>query len=107
MCAVLTPDALAILGLDNYNLEHVKVFTKDTGELIKGFFKQLQAPICLVAHNGFNFDYPIFRKQLDKVVKLLGFRSYVLKLIQYRDDNFRMYRWKRFYVWTHWKYSEK
>lgn len=58
-----------ISGLDNYNLEYEKFFSNETGQLIKAFFNQLQAPICLVAHNGFMFDFPILRKQLDEVVK--------------------------------------
>lgn len=55
-------------GLDNYNLENEKSFSTETGELIKSFMNRLQAPICLVAHNGNKFDYPILRKQLDEVV---------------------------------------
>lgn len=57
-------------GLDNYNLEHEKSFTSNTGELLKTFLNQLQAPICLVAHNGFKFDYPILRKQLNTEVNV-------------------------------------
>lgn len=34
------------------------------------FLNQLQAPICLVAHNGFRFDFPILRKELDTAVNV-------------------------------------
>lgn len=60
----------AFSGLDNYNLEHEKFFSNETGDLVKAFFNQLQAPICLVAHNGFKFDFPILRKQLNTVVNV-------------------------------------
>lgn len=51
-------------------MEHEKKFTTETGNLIRAFLNQLQAPVCLVAHNGFMFDFPILRKQLYEVVNV-------------------------------------
>lgn len=61
-------NCVSIAGLNEGNLQNECIFSKKTAGLIKLFLEELQAPICLVAHNGNRFDYPIFRKELDAVV---------------------------------------
>lgn len=51
-------------------LEKNKKLDGNTVDLMNCFFNQLNAPICMVAHNGNEFDYPILRRQLKKMVKL-------------------------------------
>lgn len=49
-------------------LEYINKFDENTVDLINCFFKQLTEPVCLVAHNGNNFDYILLKKQLQKLV---------------------------------------
>jgi three prime repair exonuclease-1 len=61
--------ASAVTGLTNELLEHERKFDANAADLICRFFAHLQQPVLLVAHNGFRFDYPIFKKHfvaLDK-----------------------------------------
>lgn len=52
-----------VTGLTNELLEHEKRFDKNAMNLIECFLFQLQQPVCLIAHNGIKFDFPIFTKQ--------------------------------------------
>lgn len=53
-----------IPALDNDILEHERKFDSNTVDLIFNFIKQLQGPVCLVAHNGTKCDFPILKKQI-------------------------------------------
>ena len=50
-------------GLDNFNL---LIFDIKTVELIDRFLMRLPAPVCLVPHNGYKLDYPLFNAELKK-----------------------------------------
>lgn len=56
------------VGLYNDLLEHEKPFQANTTQLLNHFLQQLQSPVCLVAHNGLNFDFPLLQKQLGLLV---------------------------------------
>lgn len=60
-------EAQRITGLDNYILERESRFNENAGQMILKFFEHLPAPVCLVAHNGWDFDYPIIRQVFDKL----------------------------------------
>lgn len=62
----------SLLGLSNELLEHQASFTIKTVDLINGFLSQHQSPICLVAHNGNNFDYPILKAEINKTKAVLS-----------------------------------
>lgn len=62
-------------------LDKTKKLDTNTANLIKCFLNQLNAPVCLVAHNGFNFDYPILKRQLQKMVIMDVEMKIELKLI--------------------------
>lgn len=49
-------------------VENIKKFDENTVDLMNCFLKQLQKPVCLVAHNGNAFDYPILKVQLRALV---------------------------------------
>jgi three prime repair exonuclease 1 len=55
--------ATEVTGLTNEMLEHEKKFDKNTMNLIECFLFQLQQPVCLIAHNGNKFDFPLLKKQ--------------------------------------------
>lgn len=56
-----------VTGLSNELLQHERKFDNNTLTLLKSFFQQLQQPVCLVAHNGNNFDFPIFKAHIMKL----------------------------------------
>lgn len=59
-------------GLYNDLLEQDNKFDKNTTELLQNFLNHLQKPVCLVAHNGLRFDFPILHKEILKTSKLLS-----------------------------------
>ena len=65
--AVIVPLVSDLTGLDNYNLSGQSTFNKNTGELIKNFLSCLPTPVCLVAHNGNAYDFPLLKAELDKL----------------------------------------
>ncbi|XP_041448329.1 three-prime repair exonuclease 1 [Drosophila obscura] len=56
------PDAERTTGLNNYILERESKLDENSGQMILNFLKHLPSPVCLVAHNGWDFDFPIVRK---------------------------------------------
>ena len=64
--ATILPLVSDITGLDNYNLTGQSKFSKSTGDLINNFLSLLPAPVCLVAHNGNAYDFPLLKAELEK-----------------------------------------
>ena len=71
--ATIMPNVTSITGLDNYNLTGQARFDKNTGGLIKAFLDRLPSPVCLVAHNGNLYDFPLLKAEMEKVGVELGF----------------------------------
>ncbi|KAH8279842.1 hypothetical protein KR054_008347 [Drosophila jambulina] len=61
------PEAEQHTGLSNYLLERESKLDRESAQLIISFIKHLPAPVCLVAHNGWSFDFPIVRQAFEKV----------------------------------------
>ncbi|XP_016940284.3 uncharacterized protein [Drosophila suzukii] len=61
------PEAERVTGLSNYLLERESKLDEDAAQLIISFLKHLPAPVCLVAHNGWGFDFPILRQVFEKL----------------------------------------
>ena len=70
---MIMPNVTDLTGLDNYNLEHYKPFSTETVQLINQFLKVQPQPVCLVAHNGFAYDYPLLQSEIQKI--LIGDQS--------------------------------
>jgi DNA polymerase III epsilon subunit-like protein len=64
--ATIVPLVSDLTGLDNYNLTDQSKFSKNTGELINSFLALLPSPVCLVAHNGNAYDFPLLKAELEK-----------------------------------------
>ena len=64
--ATIVPVVSDITGLDNYNLIGQSKFSKNTGDLINSFLSLLPSPVCLVAHNGNGYDFPLLKAELEK-----------------------------------------
>ena len=78
-------------GLSNYNLEHQSRFRDGVGLAMAGFIASLAGPVCLVAHNGDRFDFPL-------LVKELGLASKAGSVINMPDDlrccdTLKFFRW--------------
>ena len=64
--ATIVPLVSSITGLDNYNLTGQSRFDKNTGDLLNSFLSRLPGPVCLVAHNGNMYDFPLLKAELEK-----------------------------------------
>uniref|UniRef100_A0A1B6L8W3 Exonuclease domain-containing protein n=1 Tax=Graphocephala atropunctata TaxID=36148 RepID=A0A1B6L8W3_9HEMI len=69
---MIQPRASEVTGLTNENLELQGPFNESLFNIIDNFMARLEKPICLVAHNGDRFDYPIFKSELFKINKELS-----------------------------------
>ncbi|ALC38335.1 CG3165, partial [Drosophila busckii] len=64
---LIWPDAERITGLSNFLLERESRLDENAAQMIINFLKHLPAPVCLVAHNGWGFDFPIVKQAFDKI----------------------------------------
>ncbi|GLV42790.1 uncharacterized protein CBL_03530 [Carabus blaptoides fortunei] len=62
-------EAAKITGLYNDELVNESSFNEVSLNLLINFVARLLQPVCLVAHNGFKFDYPILRNHIELVGK--------------------------------------
>lgn len=98
----LEPEAVAFTGLDNQLLQDEEKFDKNAANLITSFIKKLQQPVCLIAHNGDQFDFPILEKHFD----LLGAN---LPSNLKSCDSIKFFRWvdpPKDKIWKSYKQSE-
>jgi three prime repair exonuclease-1 len=70
--ATIMPQVSCITGLDNYNLTGPARFEKSTVDLLNIFLDCLPSPVCLVAHNGNLYDFPLCKAELEKAGGKLG-----------------------------------
>lgn len=61
-----------ITGLTDDLLQNDNHFNENTCDLLVQFLSQLQQPVCLIAHNGTKFDYPILKAHLENLNKCLS-----------------------------------
>ena len=54
-------------GLFNDHLESQKPFTPEMAKMVTSFLERLPPPVCLIAHNGNNFDYPLLHTEMKRV----------------------------------------
>ncbi|XP_051789484.1 three prime repair exonuclease 2-like [Erpetoichthys calabaricus] len=74
LCLCVNPNKLVsqkafdLSGLSNENLtENCKSgFDQTTVTLLRSFLERQAPPVCLVAHNGFKFDFPLLRTELTR-----------------------------------------
>lgn len=61
------PNVTQITGLDNYNLEGQSNFSSATHQSISSFLSLLEKPVCLLAHNGDKYDFPLLQAELNRI----------------------------------------
>ncbi|XP_030027396.2 three prime repair exonuclease 2-like [Manduca sexta] len=64
---MITDGSTRVTGMNNELLEHQAPFDLQVFSELDLFLNRLEKPVCLVAHNGMNFDFPIFKNHLDKL----------------------------------------
>ena len=65
--AIVVPLVSDLTGLDNYNLSGQSNFNKTTVDLINTFLSSLPSPVCLTAHNGNAYNFPLLTAELTKI----------------------------------------
>ena len=70
--AIIVPLVSDLTGLDNYNLSGQSNFTNTTANLLNSFLSHLPSPVCLVAHNGNAYDFPLLKAELENAGVQLG-----------------------------------
>ncbi|KAF4519691.1 hypothetical protein B566_EDAN003941 [Ephemera danica] len=68
---MIDPGASKVSRLNNDLLEYYGKFDEIVFRIIENFLLHLPKPICLIAHNGDKFDYPILTKELENIKKSL------------------------------------
>ena len=64
---MITPEAsMYSAGLTNSLLTDQAMFDSDTVELLSAWLARLPGPVCLVAHNGDKFDFPLLREEIKR-----------------------------------------
>lgn len=59
--------AMKVTGLSNDILETQQIFNDAVPKLLDVFLSRLRRPICLLAHNGHCYDYPILQAELKRL----------------------------------------
>ena len=65
------PEAVKVSNLDDLCLKNQSKFDDDVFNAIYSFLNRLEKPICLIAHNGINFDFPILVSEVAKLGKVI------------------------------------
>lgn len=61
---IISSRVTGLTGLSNELLASENAFDKSTVVMLNIFLSSLQAPVCLVAHNGLKFDFPVLRTHI-------------------------------------------
>lgn len=56
-------------GLYNDTLEDCSPFDDNVFMLLEAFLRRLPQPVCLIAHNGLRFDFPVLQTELHRLGK--------------------------------------
>ncbi|KFM60848.1 Three prime repair exonuclease 2, partial [Stegodyphus mimosarum] len=63
----ISPGAIDITRLCNDTLQNQEEFNETIPKSLTYFFKRLRPPICLLAHNGNKFDFPVLQAELNRI----------------------------------------
>lgn len=71
-CRLIDPVASEKTLLYTDMLGSQSPFNEDVVNIISSFLDRLNKPICLIAHNGIRFDFPILKSELEKLGKVIA-----------------------------------
>ena len=63
----IEPFASMVTGISNEDLQNRRKLDIELGRSVLAFLARQKPPVCLVAHNGDNFDFKVLISQLDTV----------------------------------------
>lgn len=66
-----------LTGLDNRHLEHAPQLVPAASTAVAAFLECLAPPVCLIAHNGDKFDFPIFLHHFHSVANMQSVISHI------------------------------
>jgi len=66
--------AARISQLDNVALQEQSPFDNHTFNIVHSFLCRLKPPVCLIAHNGFNFDFPLLKAEIERIGMVITFK---------------------------------
>ncbi|KAI9555832.1 hypothetical protein GHT06_018349 [Daphnia sinensis] len=67
----IEPQAAKITQMENRDLEHQSKFDDDVCDIILRFLNRLKKPVCVVAHNGQKFDFPVLKAEFARINQAL------------------------------------
>ncbi|GFQ70961.1 three-prime repair exonuclease 1 [Trichonephila clavata] len=65
--SIVSPTAMTITGLYNDILQKQEKFDESVPKLMEYFFRRLKQPMCLLAHNGNRYDFPLLQAELKHI----------------------------------------
>ncbi|XP_046390382.1 uncharacterized protein LOC124158976 [Ischnura elegans] len=68
-CKMVSLEAENITGLSNDLLETSSPFNECVFGMLEDFINRLPQPVCLIAHNGKRFDFPILQSEVQRIGK--------------------------------------
>jgi hypothetical protein len=71
-----------ISDLTNDLLEHQRPFDEYLFSMLDGFMKRMPQPVCIIAHNGIKFDFPVLQAELFNIGKVCNLITTVTLLIK-------------------------
>lgn len=66
---IISLDAEKLTGLSNCLLEDQTPFNDNTFNILNDFIVRMPKPVCLIAHNGICFDFPILQAEVQSLGK--------------------------------------
>lgn len=66
---IISRNAAVMTHLTNELLEHHSPFDENLFNILDGFMTRMPQPVCIIAHNGFNFDFPVLQAELHRIGK--------------------------------------
>lgn len=79
---MIEPGASKITGLFNDALESQPMFDEDTVTSISLFLSRLPQPICMLAHNGNNYDFKVLNSEMNRISKTLPGNIYCVDSLE-------------------------
>jgi hypothetical protein len=67
---VITLNGIIISDLTDELLQHHSPFDEHLFSMLNEFIERLPQPVCLIAHNGLKFDFPIIQAELYRIGKV-------------------------------------
>nr|XP_023018586.1 three prime repair exonuclease 2-like [Leptinotarsa decemlineata] len=89
-CKLISDGAEKITGLSNHLLENLPSFSAGTVASINAFLNHNPQPVCLVAHNGNHFDFPLLHTEINKTKSSLAENILCIdSIITFQDIHFQ------------------